>query len=572
MKKYFFIRPFIFLFLCAACIGGDAGRKGRPLAQDIASSSSDLCTELIDLQNFTCVSTCPAKAHVATQAELQQAFADDRNNIANNSIGTFQPTNPLSLEEKLQSVASLARGFCILDAAQDIRPDLSVKIQTDFCSCLNGKKDILNDCDNFCADKTHSEPILYVNTVLGADIQENAKLGNLQNWCNATLEDGNGEGAICRLKLQNGSSEFLLEVLNIANNNSFSVNIQQLPLNQTFVATLIEDGTGSNARSTSFQVRRIDSTLEETSITGPLRVSPIAMYTCLAKFGGVSADGQETTITDVQKIHYFYPLNNAPPALPPSSLLVDCHDVSLYGDDDGAGFPRLELISNQFTAWNESDIRFFDRDNNGKLDIHEIIEQRLRNEFNLVQTVNLFAEFRWPNRPNIGSEGSTQIAPRQGFIMQPSIEATSGRVFCPTQTDYLGNTPIFKILRDLIGVDTEGLYVGIREAQLLSDTSNNPQTSIPLQDILLIREGQLKKIWFYFENTLKLVPNELSSAFNTLHFYWPPDEVSPLTKKSHQKLYTIRRPEELGVSADQVGLRTNYPAPDKRFACIPKTN
>ncbi len=114
-------------------------------------------------------------------------------------------------------------------------------------------------------------------------------------------------------------------------------------------------------------------------------------------------------------------------------------------------------------------------------------------------------------------------------------------------------------MRDVVGVNTEGLYVAKKEGQ---------------NTHMLIKESLLKSIWFFIENGAHIEPTNDTVTGKQVQYYWPPDPASPFLKKSHQSVYTIKAASELGnVSANQSsgqGIPTSYPPHDKRIGCIPE--
>jgi hypothetical protein len=151
--------------------------------------------------------------------------------------------------------------------------------------------------------------------------------------------------------------------------------------------------------------------------------------------------------------------------------------------------------------------------------------------------------------------------------MQPWINGTTGRAFCPTQENYNGTDPTFKIMKDVVGVDTEGLYLAEKEPEVLT-TDDGTSTPAP-QDVLIIREGLLKQIWFYYENNTHFVPDAITATQKTIYFYWPADPINPLIRKSTQKIYTVRAPDEIGKNGSQTGLTSTIRPSDRRFGCVP---
>ena len=130
-------------------------------------------------------------------------------------------------------------------------------------------------------------------------------------------------------------------------------------------------------------------------------------------------------------------------------------------------------------------------------------------EYSVNREVKIFSLLRWPNVINTSDEGSSTV-PIVGYFMIPFINTTTGEGFCPKQENYNGNDPLFRVLKDYIGVDTEGVYLAERESLAVTNDSGIPEEA--RQDILIIRETLLKKIWFYYENNQHLEPDEITST------------------------------------------------------------
>ncbi len=523
-----------------SCVSGD-GREGKPVISSSNQASGALgCEE--DLfwlsTGDTCVSTCPEGTSIPTSTELAEIVAEET--------------------EENQTIIANSAGVCVDDPI--VRPTDEVFIKSDFCACKSGLPDIINNCESYCASTTTDTPTLYVSTTLGANIALNENLGSLDNWCNNEIGDGL-TGPACFLEVYDGNSTSDLSVEINSGSNSFSANISSLALNTTYVATLKEKGSGSNAQSKSFQIRRIEyDGDDDDSDETPLKIMPISQYTCLTRAGTQVDAGN--LYDNAARLHYYFPSNNSPPSLPPGDPFLFCHDVSRYGEDDSPLYDRLELIPQHMALWDLSDVRFADQNSDSRSDINETIQQRLLDDYGITKTINIFGLLTWPNMPNI--DGNT---PNMGYYMVPWIDSVTGRAFCPDQTNYNSEDKLFNILKEVVGVSTEGMYMAVKEAELLTNTDDEPV--LAPTDIMIIRENLLKKIWFYYENNQHYVPDEITATQKTIHFYWPADESNPYIRKSTQKIYTIRRPSELNVGSDQVGIPTTVDPSDKRFGCMP---
>ncbi len=420
-----------------------------------------------------------------------------------------------------------------------VRPDRQVFIQRDYCACKSGKAVILNDCDSYCASAPQTtQPTLHVRVALGAEIELNSELGDLYNWCYKEIEDGFFSPS-CSLKLYDGQTTKYLDIQDLTpGSKMFSVNINSLPQNVTYVATLVEGSSGSDASSDEFQIRMIEPPSTDTPVSGPLQIMPVSQYSCINRRG--IPDSEPYDYEGMVRLHYYYAENNLPPPLSPGELnglwkYLFCHDVNTYGDIDGPLYPRLENQPRNFMLWNQSDPRFVDADASTIIDVHELIERRLLDEYNVTSTINLFSSFTWANRPT--TDSSTSL-PRHGYFMTPWVDSQTNRAFCPTQEHYNGNQPIFRVLKELIGVDTEAIYLAEREPLVIIDSSgavhNYPN------DVMVIRETILKEIWFYYENGQHYVPDEVTASTKTIMFYYPPDTTNPYVRKSDQRIYTIK--------------------------------
>lgn len=542
----------IFALTLVSCMS-DGGRKGRPLIKDfsIAAGAGVNCTESYRISDATCQTSCPAViTHVASDAQRASTLTDVNNNT------------DLTADQKKEIIAEFSNAELCLEGSGVVRPDNAIFIKKDFCSCVGGKRDIVNNCDQFCADTADTAATLHGSVTLGPEVALNDQLGTLFNWCTAEINEQTGP--FCVLEVFDGTSTEQLTINIPAGSNTFTANISSLAFKKTYVAKIVEVGSGSNVSSNSFQLFRIPQDDGNTAINSPLKILPTSMYTCLFRDG---TQGADVVFENAAKVHFFFASNSTPPPMPANNVFDICHDVNTYGKIDTPLIPRLKLIPQHLALWDFSDIRFADAGPNGspdgEPDINKIIEDRLLNEYGETRKIGLFGLLPWPNYP------LAENNPNLGFIMQAFIDPQSGRGFCPGQAEYNGarGDNLFRVLKEIVGVDTEGLFMSEREPIIIPNGDGTFR--LAPNDYLLIREGLLKKIWFYFENGLHLVPDEVTSSSKTIHFYWPPDAANPYVKKSFQKTYTVRAPEDLGQSGATSGLNTSIRPPDKRFACIP---
>ncbi len=561
LKIINFIFCLLSLQFIASCIQDNSSRAGKTFIKDYskveAETAAEKCSDLVTLTDDICYHRCPTGMHEGTEHEITEA-ADQY---------LKQNGDSPAIEAKIKEKFSEVKGVCLNDIK---RPNNSIAISS-YCGCKLGQPDILNNCTAVCANRNDKDPILFGTVIPGPEVLLNAKLGNLSKWCGAEIGDGNTQPS-CVLELQNGPSIENLKIDIATGSNNFSAVIKDVPLNTTYVATIVE--ITSQARSKSFNLRRYTPN-NDTSVNQPLKIMPMSVYTCITRTGSTDSTGIPN-FNNAARVHFYFPQDNRPASLRPGQNFLICHDSVLNGNDDNPLLPRLEETPNHFAVWDQSDPRFFDADNTGKLDINEILTRRLLQEYNVIREVNIFGEFKWVTAPANPSSSDGQSAggsssstpPLLGFYMQPWINSASGRGYCPGLAEYNGTDPLFKILKEVVGVPTEGLFIGLKEEEILSTTSG---AIVPAPtDILFIRESQLKKIWFYYENNKYFTPNETTMNQKTVMFYWPPDTTNPFVKKSTQKIYTIRAADSLGTA--QSGLRTSVRPPDKRYGCIPQAS
>ncbi|MBT3583827.1 MAG: hypothetical protein HN509_02890 [Halobacteriovoraceae bacterium] len=535
----------------SSCVDG-GGKSGRASIKDFTlggETATGPCTAFYRPNDQTCLDACPTGTREGTVQEVSDAV--DQVN-GDDSLGDVLKASILA------DIDSAAR-VC-LEGSGVLRPS-DITVNKDFCACEGNKAIILNNCDAFCAGQNDESPTLHGSVKLGENSLFNSDLGNLDNWCNKEITNSDFKSPACRLEYFDGAGTVTTPITVNAGSNVFTANIASIPKKTPLVVRVVEFQSGSAAQSSAFQIYRIDPVDTSQVPTGPLKIMPASQYTCLTRAGTQEPTGN--IFDNAARLHFYFPTNNDPPAQPPGNPFLICHDTNLNPGDDSPLFPRLELVPQHFSVWDISDLRFADQDGDGSSDVNKSIQDKLLNDFNDTREINLFNIFQWPNRPS-----SDTTPPTVGMFMQPFINGLTGRGFCPTQSDYNGNDNLFKVLKELVGVDTEGIYLAVREPVRLTDDTGTVVTAP--DDILIIRENLLEKIWFYSENNQLFIPDEITSGSKTIHFYWPADTDDPLVRKSTQKIYTVRAPENLNAdSQSATGIPTVIRPPDKRFGCVP---
>jgi hypothetical protein len=526
-----------------------------------------LCTEYVNPQITTCSPTCePPEFHVASDPEKALILDEIKNSTA-----TTEDEKKFK-QENIQS----AKGICV-PGPELKRPEESIFVKPDYCSCLNGKPDINNQCTTFCRGTTGG-PTLYGSVILGEKVILNEILGSLERWCNAEIPGVPGVAPKCVLQVDDGKSKESLDMTIPPKSNNFTVNINTLKMNVTYVAKIVESGSNTNnASSNTFQFRRVPPPITNPIFPGPLKITPINQYTCITRVGESDPNTRSNYFNLKATNHYYYDPRQVPPVGPPNAF-VYCYDRDQYGPIDRITYPRLELVPKAFSLWDQNDIRFSDTNGDGNADINTLIDTEMQVKYGIEAKTNYFVPFKWPTAPSISAEGTPEAGGEAaistlGYMMRVFIDPYTGVGKCPTQEDYFGADPTFQALRGVVGVDTEAIFIGSREKQTLYNPDGTT-TEIP-PDIILIKESLLKQIWFYIENNLIIKPDDVTSSQQTLYFYYPPAPgyIDPYVKKSYQELYTVRDRGSLGATAPTSGSTdtpvAGLPSYDKRFGCIP---
>ncbi len=456
------------------------------------------------------------------------------------------------------------------------RPSGAVIISPDHCVCSAGKAVSIGICDTFCSQKSRSDDptnYLYFDIELKPDITESS-LKDLSGFCNTQ----NGEAVVrsCSLEAKNqeGEIEQSFEIKPAPGQTSFRVDVSNLQENITYRISLVENV--SQARSTTVQLR-IASELKEDRVGGPLALMPVNQYTCMIR---ANADIDQATgelyILDVNRFHFYFIPETRPEPLNATTIpSIYCHDIERYGTTP-INSPLLEETTGVFSTWNKDDPRFYDLDGNQNMEIHDLLIQNLELQGKTVSdpsTFKLFFELKWQSGIDDGDTNPTDpeqaeqaqvMASTLGYYMAPFIDDRSYKAYCPKKEHYYSSSTLFQAMRELVAVDTEGLYVGKQDN---------------VCDFLLVKESLLKKIWFYEEAGQKIQPTDDTISGKKVQFYWPADVASPYIKKSHQRVYTVKSSSEMtcgttttteeSLQASGDGVRTNIPPHDKRIGCIP---
>ncbi len=551
------------MIVASSCIGDASVAKKRGIVKDfsVIKGNENGCGDdflIYESPYDTCTNVCTAGT--ATEAGFHLATTEELAKVKQELVASNNST--------ILKIVNGSANICAPDITVETRPTNAIDINSDFCSCINGKSDIINNCDTFCANKTPSDqPILYVNTTVGPDIALNTKLGNLYNWCSVQLANDETNPK-CYVSATDGTNTFSLPANVTAGSNSFNVNVLSLAKNRTWILKLVETQTGSNAQSKEFQIRRKDQPSDTTIVTGALKVAPINQYTCMTYGGKVDPAGNIIRTT-FARIFYYFAANETPTPIAPAGgsnqSQVVCHDEQLHPYPDSAEFDRLELIPQAFAMWDKADTRFVAKaENGGKLTINKMLEDELASEYNITgSTIDLFRLLSYPNRPTTATTASANIP--LGYIMIPFFDTTTQKTYCPTSIHFTGNQPLLNLLGKYMD-DTEGVYLAEKEGETVLDGSNYKT----LYGTMFVRETTLKSYGFYIENGLKIRANAAAMNSKTIYYYWPVSTTADPLTSGGRKLFTVRTPSTLNGNVP-TGQATNEATTDKRIGCIPKS-
>lgn len=458
-----------------------------------------------------------------------------------------------------------------------IRPDNEINIKSGFCGCHQGKPITLGNCTAFCSGKNVADPTLYLEVEPTAAITGREDLGSFYNWCKKELIDPNTNEAVatgvnCVLQAKdenNNKGQLSITKINAGSNN-LEVNISTLDENKTYRIEIVE--TTSGATSKTFQLRKYQAP-ETEPIGGPLWTVPVSQYTCIWRL--FTTQGNDIFYDGIQRVHYYFNDETRPEPLENGIVDIYCHDIYTYGSIP-INNPLLEETPGSFTLWSNWDPRFYDdpapekaNTPNAKKIVNQILLHRVEEQgYSMTNAPDLFYQFQWPNGPAVttGTNGGTggsgagenKDPSNLGWYMTPWIDETTYKSYCPQQEHYYSNNQLFVAMRDIIGLDTEGLYIAKQET---------------VEDYILVKESLLKQIWFYIEGNQHIEPNNDTVTGKQIQFYWPADTDSPFVRKSHQQVFTVKSASEIGQGSGQQGsdgTSSQYPPHDKRLGCIPK--
>lgn len=458
------------------------------------------------------------------------------------------------------------------------RPTNDIKWKDDYCICRDGKPVSYNNCGSFCSGKnTNAQDILYATFSIGTKVQLGG-FGSVHGWCTAPLATDQAN-AKCIIKAKDSSGNVTeIDTAIPSKSNSLTANVSGMLVdNKTYVLTLVEATSG--AQSDSVQIVKFSEDVQ-TPILGPLKLNPITQYACLIREYSQDSNTGDIYFENAYRMHFYFQPRTPPTPVTAGVINLICHDIfnPLYGKVDNELYPRFEEAPKTYTLWDSTDPRFYDNDGNGIAEINDIIRQKtIHNGGSIPSGTVFFNQFQWAGAPQLtDTAGNSSAMANLGYYMAPWIDQTTYRSYCLKDTHYNSSNPLFRALGDVIQVDTEGLYIGVKSGEAFTD-STGTTTTAP-DDYILIRETDLKDVWFYKESngTLK-TPTDANVANVAVYFYYPFNKSAPHIKGPNQKIYRVRGANELNqdsISRDTTSNTGNsssqYPPHDRRIGCIPK--
>lgn len=455
------------------------------------------------------------------------------------------------------------------------RPSGAITWKTDFCACKDTKAVSLGNCATYCSTKnTNGTEILYASFTTTEAVSLNTKFQNVAGWCTAPLTSDT-ENPVCKIEAKDEQGN--IEYLNVTPSlNTITSDVSKLTADKTYVLTLIENS--SKARSNSVQIVKFSDDLSIPSL-GPLKNVAVSQYSCVVRELAIS--GPDIYSSQAYRVHFYFIPSLLPTPLGVRNAPIVCHDIFAYGslDDAQAQYPRLETLPGVFNLWDKMDPRFYDNDQNGATDVNEIIIQKTRNFGGTIAAgTTFFTEFKMSPGPVVttttgsGTSTTSNTPVSYGHFMNPWIDTSNYKAYCPNTAHYAGTVPLFRALGEVINVSTEGLYVAEKAAETITDI--NGVERLGDVDRIFIRETDLKQVWFYLKNNVPTAPDDTTVVNNTIFFYYPLNKTSPFVRSSSQRVYRLKSAAEInnGTATDGSSTSggTKYPPHDKRIGCIPK--
>lgn len=561
----------LFILITSSCVPQVARPDG--FFDDV--TTNDNCEGLFFLLNEgnVCASACNDGEVEASDEEIATLLED------------------ATLDDFTKENIRIADGVCISAPEVIQRPSDSIFLDDNFCICKNGKVASVTsgpNCASTCASKTSTTAAtIFGSVTTGALVTGDTDLQNLFGFCNTEIPNGAQNPPTCSIVATDiDGRRFTAALTPFQGTNLYEANLDALGVNygEAYTFHIEETGSGVENAQSDYEQFKLFEPGDEDEYNGNLKIKLISQYTCMIRATATSSnyDPTDQIYLDTVRKHFYMPVDYPTPYLPPGvSDTIFCHDYIKTGqNDDAPQFQRLELIPDNFSLWDVNDGRFIPDGNNRKVDF--LIKERMTEMgANITGTKSYFAPLETCVAPSVDVSGGgfpeACVSPETGLIqsglaMIPFFVDNSGKAICPGYDEYNSSNIEFKALGEIIGVPTEGLYFAQGPREVIELTDGTKQEIKPA-DVMFIREGLLKEIWFHLtSNGVAYKPTEDTESQPT-YFYWPADTTSPYTqKRGYQKLYQVMHASELLSSGYTTSIPTTIKPQDRKMGCIPVTS
>lgn len=446
------------------------------------------------------------------------------------------------------------------------RPNNAVFWKSDYCVCQDKKAISYGPtCTTFCSDKnTQGSQTLFATF----NVSDTIGLGNLYAWCKTPLSgDPKEENPNCEMRAEDSSGNVHnMEVYLKPNANSLEVrNIQNyLQEDRAYILTVVE--TNSEAKSNTAQIIIYSDNGEGQG--GPLRQSPITQYQCMRRLNEVSEANNDIYTMHAFPLHYYFVAGLPPSPIPAGTPAIFCHDIfnPAYGPVDSAFFPRLKERLGVFNLWDLTDPRFATGSDGRMVANASIIKKAATYGSTIPANSNFFQPFKWNTGPQFQSEGNNSTAeqPVLGYFMAPWINEQTNLSFCLNSTHYNGDVPLYRAIGEVVGTSTEGIYIAEKEPASMKGSDGNYYQED--KDFILIRETDLKAVWFEIVGGVPRKPTSENVANKAIYLFYPFNKATPYDRTMEQRMYRVKSTLELSN-----GTPNGTPIPhDKKMGCVPK--
>lgn len=486
------------------------------------------------------------------------------------------------------------------------RPDGAVFFKSRICGCKDSVNILVPDptCTSFCQGKnTSQQERLYTYYTVGPEI-ELGGLQNVSNWCTTDVGEDD-TGVTCKLVAKTQIDDETIDIKELTpvstisgDNNSLFFRLEDLEEDRTYVLTLVATSSAGTFKSDSTQIRKVSPGTGPIDL-GPIALQPVSRYACINRVTQSTTDnGTELFYLQANLLHFYFIEQLRPDPLPQGIASAFCHNIVQNGPIDKVEFPRLFETAGAFTLWRNDDTRLLNLKtlaNSGagwsdNIDAEDIILQKLTALGVTPSTSRFFGQLNISAGPTLstaGNSGNSSVP--LGWYMRLFINESNNNIaVCPKQADYNGANKLFQAIGDVVQVDTEGIYLGKRESVTYVDPTDGSTKCVD-DDFLIVKETQMRKVWFYYNNGVAIRPSndtagELKIKNNTMYFFYPYNEAAPTVKGASQKTYKIINPSQANTglcsstsggvpgSTSETAINSSIAPHDKRFGCIPVTD